>query len=901
MESDSTVRRLKAHGQQQSGARKSEELRQRCVNSGCDEVKRKPAASPFLLREESLLVALVLFLSLLWGLVHFSVQQLVVAKPTGEFRVSKAREHLDYITRLGPRPVGSIENEVQTVNYLLAQIESIRAATAAGHHTISVEIQRPTGSFSIDFLGGFTSYYDKVTNVAVKLEPKGGAKHLMLANCHFDSVANSPGASDDAVSCAVMLEVLHALAELSTPLLHGVVFLFNGAEENVLQASHGFITQHPWASQIRAFINLEAAGVGGKEVVFQTGPENPWLVQAYVHAAKHPFASVVGQEVFQSGVIPSDTDFRIYRDFGNIPGIDLAFIENGFIYHTKYDTPDRIVPDSIQRAGDNIFAVLKHLLMSEKLADSSEYRHGNMVFFDLLGVFMVAYPARVGTIINYMAAMATFLYLGKRCSLPGHGGGHYVRELACATGLAVLSWFITLLSVLIVALLVSLIGKSMFWYNDFYTSVCLYGSASVGKMILIHTLAKNLYYGGVRRLELAELFFDVSLLLWCCALLYLTQRGLCSAYVPMLMVAFPLATKLLLTSEFRRRGKFSLHFCASAKYCVLYLLGLALPYVHFMFLIWVVFEIFTPILGRSGTEIPPDVVLASLITLGTIFLFSYLLHFIYLAKSTKWILTGLGTIFIVTLIMVSCGLFFPYTANPVAPRPKRIFVQANIYFIDHTTRTFHRLDGTVEKTDSGLWINSFDYTGMRYVTPHVPEINDTVRTKCREDLPFCGFPWFLPVKFLVKKNWYVPASEVLPKSPVEFKLLSKDNTEWGTTKLSFEVKGPSHMSLYLMPHSGAHLSSWSFGNGTPQFDLNGEYFIFYSHGLDAPAWKFWFEIQPPSSPEVSDTEGMISVAIASHYFFGEDQKTPELNRILQRFPAWAFPSSWVSTYHLYQY
>lgn len=46
------------------------------------------------------------------------------------------------------------------------------------------------------------------------------------------------GASDDAVSCAVMLEVLHSLANLSTPLLHGVVFLFNGAEENVLQVCH---------------------------------------------------------------------------------------------------------------------------------------------------------------------------------------------------------------------------------------------------------------------------------------------------------------------------------------------------------------------------------------------------------------------------------------------------------------------------------------------------------------------------------------------------------------------------------------------------------------------------------------------------------------------------------------
>ncbi|XP_019723557.1 endoplasmic reticulum metallopeptidase 1 [Hippocampus comes] len=898
MESDTTVRRIKppfgtqsdvAPGHGSPGGRYGEDYNG-WSGSGVSEPKRKPDVSLDLLREGPATSLVCVFILLLWALVHLSLQQLVIGKPSGEFNAERARQHLERIVNVGPRPVGSHENEVLTVDYLLEQIEKVRAMTEVGPHLqLSVDVQRPTGSFSIDFLGGFTSFYDRVTNIVVRLEPKGGSKHLMLANCHFDTVANSPGASDDAVSCAVMLEVLHSLANQSTPLRHGVIFLFNGAEENVLQASHGFITQHPWAKQVRAFINLEAAGVGGKEVVFQTGPENPWLVQAYVHAAKHPFASVVGQEVFQSGIIPSDTDFRIYRDFGNIPGIDLAFIENGFIYHTKYDTADRILTGSIQRAGDNILAVLKHLLMSEELADSSEYRHGNMVFFDVLGMVVVAYPARVGTILNYMVAVATFIYLARKASQPGNRGGRYVRNLACATVVALLGWLVAFLSVLIVAVLVTLLGRSMFWYTHFYASVCLYGSVATGKMVLVHTLAKNLYYRGVRMVELGDLYLDVSLLLWCCSLLWMTYRGLCSAYVPMLMVAFPLLTKLLLANEFKNRG-------ASLKYSVLYLAGLALPYLHIMFLIWVVFEIFTPIMGRSGTEIPPEVVLAALVTIATVFLSSFFLHFIYLVRSTKWFLAGTGSVFTIVFLLVSSGLLFPYSGSPDRPRPKRVFLQ-------HTTRTFYDVHGHVEARDSGVWINSFDYTGMQHVTPHVPQIHDGVRTNCREDRPFCGFPWFLPVKFLSKKNWYLPAPDVSPSSPVDFRLVSKEETGWGTVKMTFSVKGPSHMSLYLMPHPGASLSTWSFGDGTPQFDLSGEYFVFYSHGLDAPTWTFWFEIQPPRDrpPSASGPDGMISVAISTHYFFGEDQKTPRLEELLSRFPSWAFPSSWVSTYDLYRY
>lgn len=68
--------------------------------------------------------------------------------------------------------------------------------------------------------------------------------------------------------------------------------------------------------------------------------------------------------------------------------------------------------------GDNILAVLKYLATSDKLAKSFEYRHGNVVFFDVFGLFVLAYPARVGIIMNYITAAIAFFYLSKKILQP---------------------------------------------------------------------------------------------------------------------------------------------------------------------------------------------------------------------------------------------------------------------------------------------------------------------------------------------------------------------------------------------------------------------------------------------------------------------------------------------------
>ncbi len=286
-----------------------------------------------------LLYILLLFLMCAVSLHFFTYLPNPVANGApNDFKAQNSRAHMEDIVALGVRNAGSEINEVHAKALLVKKIEALKLA-ASNRVDVEISVQAVSGNFYVDFLGGVTHIYQNISNIAVRLSRKSppSSKHAFLINAHYDSALGSVGASDDAISCGTMLEAIRCLSTEPNPLLgnHSLIFLFNGAEETILQASHGFITQHPWAKQVRAFLNLEAAGAGGREIVFQTGPDNPWLARLYAKVVPHPHASVVAQEVFQSGIIPSDTDFRIFRDHGHVPGIDTAYFVNGYIYHTE--------------------------------------------------------------------------------------------------------------------------------------------------------------------------------------------------------------------------------------------------------------------------------------------------------------------------------------------------------------------------------------------------------------------------------------------------------------------------------------------------------------------------------------------------------------------------------------
>lgn len=444
----------------------------------------------------------------------------------------------------------------------------------------------------------FQNIYANVTNVLVRVTPPDASEEArnnsLLLSSHYDAAVGGAAASDDGVNIAIMLELLR-LAALNPPKHATLVFNFNGAEETIMQGAHGFITSHQWTDSIRAFINLEAAGAGGRELLFQTGSDE--LALAYAHGAPYPHASIIGQEVFQSGVLLADTDYRVYRDFGFVAGMDFAYISNGYVYHTHLDDISRIQPGAVQRLGDNIVGVLEQLANRpgrlEKVAATPH--SSNTLFFDVAGVFMITSSKTTAFACSISVLLLAVLYLLASPVALGERVSSLKMMVQCAgTGL---------FAALAVATLMSLYAP-LTWYSQPLLAGALYLSPALAGML--HCLA-SVVESAPNLWRLEEAMFEAVLLLWAVVLAVMLSVGLISSYIAAIWLAFPMLGQSL------SRALQAAGALASTTYLAISLAALTVPVglTLFTFALAVVF--FVPLLGRIGTTVPPDPVLALLL------------------------------------------------------------------------------------------------------------------------------------------------------------------------------------------------------------------------------------------------------------------------------------------------
>jgi hypothetical protein len=775
-------------------------------------------------------------------------------------------------------------------------------------------------------------------------------------------------ASDDAINVANSLEAARALLYRDVQ-QHALVFIFN-TEETIMQGSHGFSTsRHPWLRNLRGFVNLEAAAAAERELVFQTGPHNSWLAHAYAEVAPYPYASVLAQELFQTGVIPSDTDFRVYTkyvdadderngtsalgDYG-IPGLDVAYVglSGAYLYHTTKDDVAHVRPGAQQRCGENLLALLDHLINSEVLADPTEHEHDEAVFFDVLGLVMIVYSQRAGRVLNFVVAIGAFAAMFWR--------GWLRVAVLFDVGVLVVAAVAAVAAACVSALLLPLLGGSMAWFATPFLMLPLFalpavcGFAAVLHWRLDRTMATRVAArdkkldasagGEVEEAARAKAvaandavasptsresdatafalaaadtehdLFIAAQCFWALLLLAAAVKGLGSGYVALHAVLWPLLVRVLLFPRAPRGARLF-----TPRLLVLHLCGLIIPAVLLIALLWGTIEFFVPLAGRTGTVVPSDVVIAVLSAMFVVIVGLQPLALTVLDPRYRRTIVALLAVFVLALL--SARFVSPYTAE----RPKRLFAV-------HMRREFYSGAAPLPaaapaRQDSGLWLIPFDVRALEPLRPFHPAIAQAAYLPC--GAVYCDVPWYFPVKDMIQHTMLLPAAPPALFSEPQHAALTFEVTRdvfdaaSNTRRVHLRVNGSDHMAAYLNARR-VPLVGWSFhypddpqlarelaerphvqrqrrevlrqrGGGThPERSGDDSFFMFFVSGNPA---------QPPESLRANtsrswefwlEVEGRSSfeIAVASHHM--DQAETAECAELRRAMPEWVTLISWIS-------
>lgn len=276
-----------------------------------------------------------------------------------------------------------------------------------------------------------------VHNVVGRLP--GAGRGALLLSAHYDTVAGSPGAADNAAAVAALLEAARVLVSGAPP-PRDVLFLFTDGEEIGLLGARAFVEGHPWARDVEVALNFDARGTRGPSIMFETGPDSARLVERLAETAPRPLAVSYSETVYR--LLGHRTDFSVYRDAG-WHGLNFAFIDGSGAYHTRHDDRGRLDPRSLGHHATQALAMARGLG-----ADSSSAAPGGRaVYFNLPGWGLVVYsqalalPLAVALCVLLAVALVLLHRRGTRLGGVARAAGGVTLALFAAAAGGLLAHF----------------------------------------------------------------------------------------------------------------------------------------------------------------------------------------------------------------------------------------------------------------------------------------------------------------------------------------------------------------------------------------------------------------------------------------------------------------------------
>ena len=318
---------------------------------------------------------------------------------------------------------------------------------------------------------------------------------------------------------------VHRRAPPASPLL----FLLQSGEEDGMLGAHAFVTTHPWAAEVAAFVNLEAMGSGGRPLLFQATARAGWLLRKLASVAPPGLAaSAVGADFFSSGMSGSDTDLRIFRDHGGWQGIDIAYLRNGHVYHTRGDNRAMLhaQPGAAQAVGDSLLPLLRTTVPQppDTVAGNEEPMRA-APFYNIFGHIMV----HERTPRHAAAPLITMLLYKRRAVLP-------------ALLAVLLSWAAAPLSAAAFAVGFAP-GSPLAFYARPYLAALLYAPPALIGALSVHTGAADLLRGEDRSAAAAAAaearLLEATALLWALFYAATSAKQLGGSFMPLYWALLP--------------------------------------------------------------------------------------------------------------------------------------------------------------------------------------------------------------------------------------------------------------------------------------------------------------------------------------------------------------------------
>ncbi|WP_124979222.1 M28 family peptidase [Nonlabens xiamenensis] len=295
--------------------------------------------------------------------------------PKTQWSTARALEHVQAISQ-EPHFVGSTAHD-KVRDYIVQTLEEMGLKT---------ELQEGT---TLDRWGNMA----RPTNILARIKGSRSNENALLLLSHYDSDPHSSyGASDAGSGVATILEGVRAyLAQNQTP-ENDIIICITDAEELGLNGAELFVNQHPWAKDVSLVLNFEARGSGGPSyMLVETNGGNRKIIEEFsVAGVDYPVANSLAYSIYQ--MIPNDTDLTVFREDGDINGLNFAFIGDHYDYHTELDNYERLDRNTLAHQGAYLMPLLSHFSSIDMQSDLKVDKGDDLVYFPMPLVKMMTFP-----------------------------------------------------------------------------------------------------------------------------------------------------------------------------------------------------------------------------------------------------------------------------------------------------------------------------------------------------------------------------------------------------------------------------------------------------------------------------------------------------------------------------